>query len=105
MSLNGGAERPQLHAIRSDADGPASPAGAEGQDLTEPVEQAGPFLLVDQPFELGPISGEGRVAEPLAQVLQCLLLEYGVRFDRLEAVLDLGQLVHVVTSPFRTRFN
>ena len=44
VSLDGGAERPQVHAIGADADGAAPAAGAERQDLVEAIEQAGPLL-------------------------------------------------------------
>ena len=43
MSLNGGGQRPEVHAIGADADGAAPAAGAERQDLVEAVEQAGPL--------------------------------------------------------------
>ena len=44
MSLNGGPQRPGVHAIGTDADRAAPPAGAEGQDLIEAIEQSRPLL-------------------------------------------------------------
>ena len=84
MSLDGGAERPEVHAVGTDADGAAPAAGAERQDLVEAIEQAGPLLLLDQPFELRPIGGELGLGEPLAQVLEGLFLGGSVDLDGLE---------------------
>src|SRR5262249_24760936 len=97
--LDGGAERPQVHAVGADADGPAAAAGAEGQDLVEAVEQAGPLLLADEPLELGAVDGELGPGEPLGEGLQRLFLQGGGRLDRPEAVPGLRQQIHVVSSP------
>ena len=60
------AERPEVHAVGADADGPAPAAGAERQDLVEAVEQAGPLPRGDEPFDLRPVGGEVGLGEPLA---------------------------------------
>ena len=91
MSLDRGAERPAIHAVGPDADRTAAAAGAEGENLVETVEQAGPLLLFDEPLELRPVGGEVGLGEPLPQVLEGLVLEGGVGVDRLEALGGLSQ--------------
>ena len=78
MALNGGAERPEVHAVGADADGAAAAAGAEGQDLVEAVEQAGPLLALDEPFELRAVGGELRGGEPVGEVPLGVVDERGV---------------------------
>ena len=86
MSLHRGAERPEVHAVGADADGPAPAAGAERQDLVEAIEQPGPLLLLDEPFELRPIGGELGGTEPLGEVFSRLILDGGVGLDALDAL-------------------
>src|SRR5262249_42653738 len=99
VPLDRGAERPEVHAVGPDADGPAAAAGAERQDLIEAIEQAGPLLLANEPFELRPIGGEGRVGEPLLEILERLFLESGISVDCLKTGTGLGQQVHDGFSP------
>ena len=94
MALNGSGERPEVHAVGSDADGAATAAGPERQDLAETVEQAGPLFGLDQPFELRPVGGEVRLGQPLAQVFQRLFLERVVGLDALKSLTGLGEQVH-----------
>ena len=90
MALNGGGERPEVHAVGADADGAAPAAGAERQNLVEAIEQAGPLALVDQPFELRPVGGEVRLGQPLAQAYERLLLERRVGVDAAESLHEPG---------------
>ena len=76
------------------ADGAAAAAGAEGQDLVEAVEQAGPLAGLDQPFQLRPVGGEVRLGQPRTQVLQRLFLERGVGLGALKTLASLGEQVH-----------
>src|SRR5438876_907716 len=100
MSLHRGAERPVIHAIRSDADRTAAATGAERQDLIEPVEQPGPLLFLDKPFKLRPVAGELRLAEPLAEMLKGLLLDAVVHLNASETIRNLVQQLHEMTSPY-----
>src|SRR5262249_24345118 len=47
VALDGGAERPEIHAVGTDADGAAAATGAEGNDLVKAVQQAGPLARLD----------------------------------------------------------
>src|SRR5262245_63090111 len=94
MSLDRSAECPAVHAVGADADRSAPAAGAEGEDLVEAVEQAGPLLLVDEPFELRPIGGELRLGEPLLEVLEGLFLEFRSGFHSAKPGGGLGQKIH-----------
>src|SRR5262249_1832264 len=94
VSLNGRAERPQVHTVRTDADGPAAAARAEGQDLAKAVEQSGPLFAGDEPFDLRPIRRKFRAREPQAQVVSGLSLERLVGVEAGESGGDTGQQVH-----------
>src|SRR5262249_18909085 len=95
VSLHGGDERPEVHAVGADADSAAAAAGAERQDLVETVEQAGPLLLIDEPFELRPVRGGLRVGQPLAGVFERLFLQSVVGGEAAEAVGGERETVHV----------
>ncbi len=86
MSLDRSAERPEIHAVGTDADGPAPAAGAEGKDLVEAIEQPRPLLLLDEPMELRPVGSELGGTEPLGEVFQRLILDGGVGLDALDAL-------------------
>ena len=103
MSLDGRGERPRIHSIGSDADRTAPPAGAEGENLVEAIEQAGPFLLADQQLDLRPIRGELRALEPAAQVLDGRVAVNGIDMDRLDAGGGGGEQVHGQHSRFDAR--
>ena len=94
MALNRGGQRPEVHAVGADADGPAPAAGAERQDLVKAVEQADPLPFADQPLQLGPVGREVRLDEPPAQMPERLLLEGGVGFDALEPLPCVTERVH-----------
>ena len=80
-------------------DGAAPPPGAEGKNLVEAVEQAGPLLLLNEPFELRAVGGEGGVGEPGAEEVEGACPKGGVgRYSR-ETGLRLGQQVHVELRP------
>ena len=68
VPLDAGAERPEVHAVRADADGPAPAAGAEGHDLVERIEQHRPLRGLDEPLELRPIRSEIRLSQPGTQI-------------------------------------
>ena len=70
MALHAGGERPGVHAVGADADRAAPPAGAEGQDLVEAVEQPGPLGRADEPFDLRAIGLELRLGQPLGEVAE-----------------------------------
>ncbi len=84
MALDAGPDRPRVHAVRADADGPAPPAGAEWQDLVEAVEQDGPLVLADEPVELRPVGGELRVGQPPLQGVNGPVGQGGVVGNRAE---------------------
>src|SRR5438105_6875307 len=98
MSLDRGGQCPDVHAVGANTDRPTAAAGAERQDLVETVEQAGPLLPLDEPFELRPIRGELRSGQPWPQELQGLCLEGVVYLDGLETVAGLVEQVHADTS-------
>ena len=100
MPLHRGAEGPEIHAIGADADRAAPPAGAERHDLIKAIEQAGPFLLIDQPFNLRLVRGEFRLGQPALEILGGLLLVGGVGVDRLKSGDGSLQAVH-----WRPRFS
>src|SRR6266542_5546920 len=98
MSLDGGGQGPEVHAIGTDADGPAASAGAERQDLVEAIEQAGPLLRLNEPLELRAVGGELRAGQPLPEKLQGLLRNGRVRLDGLEPLPGLFQQSHDLSS-------
>src|SRR5262249_32969563 len=95
VALDRSAERPAVHAVGANADRPAPAAGAEGKDFKETIEQSGPLLPLNQPFDLRPIVGELGSGEPLAEIAEGTLLESRVRLDGLETFRGLRQQVHV----------
>ena len=95
MSLDRGAERPEVHAVGPDADRPAPAAGAEGQDLVEAIEQAGPLLLFDEPLELRPVGANSGAVSHWVQEFDGLVLEGGVSGDGADACGSGGQPIHV----------
>ena len=76
MSLDGSAKRPQVHAVGSDADGSAPPTRAEGEDLIETIDQPGPLLFPNEPFELRPIRCKLRLPQPMLEKLERLLANF-----------------------------
>src|SRR5262249_41290394 len=92
------AQSPEVHAIGTDADGAATAARAEWEDLIKAVEQTSPLPVLDQPVELGPVGGELQFRQPLPQMFQGLFLESGVRLDTLNPRRGLLHQVHDVTS-------
>src|SRR5262249_24454489 len=86
VALDGSSEGPEVHAVRSEADGAAATAGAERQDLVEAVEQARPLFGLDEPLELRPVSSEFRLGEPAPQEREGLVLESRIGVDALETV-------------------
>src|SRR6516162_5687960 len=91
VPLHRGAERPSVHAIGADADWAAAAAGAKRQNLKETVEQAGPLLALDQPFELRPIRCESWLGEPLMKIFEGFFLGCRIYLNRLESFFDLLQ--------------
>src|SRR5262249_41106018 len=94
MSLDRRGQRPGVHAVGADTDRSTPAAGAEWQDLVEAVQQPGPLLLANEPFELRPIGSELRLGEPLFEVLERLLLDRAVHVDGTNAALGLCEQVH-----------
>src|SRR5215813_8064864 len=98
MSLNGGGQGPEVHAVGPDADGPAASAGAERENLVEAIKQAEPLLRLDEPLELWAVGGELGPGQPLSEKLQCLFLKGRVRLDRLKTLPGLLQQLHDLSS-------
>src|SRR5262249_8082391 len=98
MALDARPQRPQVHAVRPDANRPATAAGAERQDLIEAIQQPRPLPLLYQPFDLRPIAGELRLGEPLLEVFERLFLESSVCIDTSKPFGDRGQQIHDATS-------
>ena len=94
VSLNGGAERPQVHAVRSDTDGAAPPARAEGKNLIEAIEQSGPLLSLNQPFELRQVRCELRFRQPMLEKFERLLANGGVHRNGLKSLASFTHQVH-----------
>src|SRR5437762_2191194 len=94
MSLDGSAQRPQVHAVGPDSDGPPPPARAEGEYLVETIDQPGPLLFPNEPFELRPIRCKLRLPQPMLEKLECLLANFGIHRDGLKSIASLSQCIH-----------
>src|SRR5437879_3248108 len=94
VALYGRRDSPEIHAVRADADRPASPTRAERQDLIETVEQRGGLPLPDHPFDLGAIGRELRLTEPLLKKMKGPLLESRFGFDGAESFVRHVQNLH-----------
>ena len=83
------AQGPEVHAIGTDADRAAPASGAEREDLIEAIEQAGPLFLLDEPFQLRPISPEFRFFQPVLEKLERLFAHGGVHRNSLKSLASL----------------
>ena len=98
MSLDAGAERPQVHAVGTDPHRAAPAARSKRHDLVERIEQHRPLRGLDHPFNLRPIAGELRLRQPGREVRERLLLEGRIGVDCGEPCADGSERFHVRPS-------
>ena len=94
VPLHARAERPEVHAVRADADRAAPAAGAERQDLVERVEQHRPLLGLERAIRVAADTRRSRLGEPDAEIGKRLVLERRIGVDFGEAGASKGERIH-----------
>src|SRR5438094_628601 len=94
MSLHRSAQRPQIHAIRANADGTPSAAGSKRQDLVKTIQETGELLGLDEPFDLRAVRSELGLGQPALKVGGGLLFVGGIGIDGVEGGEGLGEEGH-----------
>src|SRR5262249_7717330 len=80
--------------VRPDADRSPPTSRSKWKNLIKPVQQTGPLLGNDEPFELRPIRCELRFCQPPAQVFQCLLFGRSIGLYLLKPSGNSSQQIH-----------